>query len=78
MIEKLECKIDKSLHNVFAEFQFPEYFETSFLRSNEGFERQQYSMLILNNEFYPLNSDNKFRDEDQFDVIAYYNKRKIY
>lgn len=76
MLERLQCKIDKSLQEVFTNFQFPQYIETSFLQPNEDVELKQYTVLILNCDLFPLNSDNRFRCEEKFDVIAYYDKRK--
>ena len=32
-------------------------------------------MLLLNKEIYPLTSKNRFRGENSFDVIAYYDKQ---
>ena len=75
MNEMIECRIDESLEGVFSEFQFPEHLETAYIKSNETFDViENYSLLILNDELYSLNSDRRFRSEELFDVIAYYKK----
>jgi len=77
MIEKIVCKIDESLRSSFFDFKFPEFLDISYIESNEEhLESKNYSLLILNDDIYPLNNDKRFRSEESFDVIAYYNKSK--
>jgi len=73
MIEKIECSVDESLKGVFSDFEYPDFIKLSFLRSNESFSKENnYSVLVLNDKNFPLNSNKRFRSEESFDVIAYY------
>jgi len=74
IINKIHCAVDASLQSAIA-LPTIENCNFVYLKSNETFVKppEIYAILILDKKNYQLYTESRFRAENQFDAIAYYD-----
>ena len=64
------CAISKLLESHFTQYKFNRYLKVEYINTNQEYEREGYSLLVLDKNKEGMYSGVSYRSENVFDSVA--------